>query len=127
MEQAIISTVLDLIATVAVTLIGVAGAWLLRKMERAEHLKSIALAVEQVIQAARQTVSELEQTLVKTYKAAGTGKLSADQIAVLQSQLLNKTAEKLSQPVRELLEAAQTDVGALITGAGEQWLHQMKG
>jgi hypothetical protein len=126
MEQALIEAASQIILTLVVTLLGVAGTWVLRKLNQSEHLKNIAAAVQQVIEAAQLTAAELEQTLVKTYKAGNGGKLSADQIAVLQTTLLNKTAEKLSKSVIELLEAAQTDVNALITGAAEQWIGALK-
>lgn len=125
MEQALIETVLGIIATLATTLIGVFGAWLIAKIGQNEKLKSIKSATEQVILAAQTTVGELNQTVVSTIKQQGL-KLTAEQIADLKDKLLAMAYDKISLPTINLLEAAAVDVNALITGAGEDFIDTLK-
>lgn len=118
--------ILDIIATVVIALIGVGGAWLTTKIAQKTQLSNIGAAVAQVVQAAQLTVGELQQTTVEAWKAAAPdGKLTAEQIATLKRDLLNKTAAKLSAPVVQLLEATKTDVNAIITGAAEDLIGKM--
>ena len=126
MEQTLISTVAQVIATLLITLIGVMGAWLTAQIAKKQKLAGIAAATQQVIQAAQTTVGELQQTVVESLKAANGGKLTADQIKDLGQQLIAKTQDKLSDPVVNLLTASAVDVDALITGAGENWIARIK-
>ena len=113
-------------ATLLITLIGVAGAWLTAKIAKKQQLASVKAATEQVIQAAQLTMGELQQTIVEKLKAAGGGKLTEAQVAELGELLKAKTLEKLSSPATKLLESAAVDVQALITGAGEAWISKIK-
>ena len=73
------------------------------------------------------TVGELQQTIVDDLKAnAADGKLTKEEIAMLGEKLVEKTLEKMSQPVYNLLNAAGTDIIALIKGAGEDWINSLK-
>ena len=126
MSDAIVSTLVEIAATLLITLIGVLGTWLTTKIAKKQQLAGIAAATEQVIQAAQMTVGELQQTLVEKLKAIGGGKLSDAQIAELGEMLKAKTMEKLSNPALTLLTAAAVDVEALIRGAAESWLNKIK-
>ena len=126
MTDAIITTAMQVAATLLITLIGVLGAWLTAQIAKKQKLAGIAAATEQVIQAAQTTVDELQQTVVDSLKAAGGGKLTADQIASLSKQLIVKTQAKLGEPVINLLTDSAVDVDALITGAGEAWISRIK-
>lgn len=126
MSDSIISVLVEVAATLLITLIGVLGTWLTTKIAKKQQLAGIAAATEQVIQAAQITVGELQQTVVEKLKAAGGGKLTEAQIAELGEMLKTKTLEKLSNPALTLLEAAAVDVQALICGAGENWLCKVK-
>ena len=126
MSDTIVSTLVEVAATLLITLIGVLGTWLTAKIAKKQHLAGIAAATEQVIQAAQITVGELQQTIVEKLKAAGGGKLNEEQIAQLGELLKTKTIEKLSNPAISLLEAAAVDLEALICGAGENWLNKIK-
>ena len=126
MTDTIITITLQVVATLLITLIGVLGTWLTAQIAKKQKLAGIAAATEQVIQAAQTTVGELQQTVVESLKAANGGKLTADQIKDLGQQLLDKTKAKLSQPATYLLQSAQVDVDALITGAGEAWIAKIK-
>lgn len=122
----LVELALDIVATIAMAAIGVVGAWLAAKLGQNKKLANIAQATNQVILAAQLTVGELQQTAVEAMKAAApNGKLTKAQIAALNAQLLAKTTEKLSAPTVALLEAAKTDVNALIQGAAEDMINQM--
>jgi hypothetical protein len=126
----VVNTVLpylfEIAASFLIAMIGVLAAWLSAKIAKQTHLSNIGTAVEQVMLAAQITVGELQQTTVNSLKAAQGGKLTDAQIADLKRQLLQKTSEKLSAPVVQLLEAAKTDVNAIIAGAAEDLIGRMK-
>ncbi len=126
MEQALMETILQVVATLLITLIGVLGTWLTAQIAKNKQLAGIAAATDQVILAAQTTVGELQQTIVDKLKANGGGKLSDEQIAVLGKALLDKTMEKLSLPTIQFLKSASVDIDALITGAGEAWIAKIK-
>lgn len=118
---------MQIAATLLITLIGVLGAYLSAKLGRSANLQNIDAAQKEVIRAAKITVGELQQTLVSGLKAASEdGKLTGDEIASLKKQLIGKTVEKLSAPAYALLKSAAVDVEALIAGAGESWIQQIK-
>ena len=126
MNEALITTVAQVISALCITLIGVAGAWLTAKIGKQQQLASVKAATEQVVEAAQLTVGELQQTIVDKLKAAGGGKLTEAQITELGELLKAKTLQKLSAPVVDLLTATAVDVQALITGAGEDWIAKIK-
>ena len=125
MEQAIIETGLQVVATLLTVLIGVLGTWLTLKLAKKQQLQNIERATYQVMNAAQTTVGELQQTVVEALKKES-GKLTREQIEMLGQQLLNKTYEKLSAPALDLLDAAAVDVQALIQGAAEDMINRMK-
>ena len=135
MEQMFIQTVVEIVAeniagwifSAVAILIGVFGAWVLKKIGKREGLKGISNANDEVIKMAIITVGELQQTIVDDLKAnAADGKLTKEEIAMLGEKLVEKTLEKMSQPVYNLLNAAGTDIIALIKGAGEDWINSLK-
>lgn len=126
MQDTIITIVAQVIATLLITLIGVFGAWLTAKIGKRVELTNINKAKDELIEAAQQTVMELQQTVVEGMKvAAKDGKLSEDEITELSIMLLNKTKQKMSLPAIQLLEAAAVDVNALIRGAGEALIAEL--
>lgn len=127
MTAIIIETVMDILAELAIMLIGVGGAWLTYKLAENKHLVSINAAQQEVIGMAQITVGELKQTVVDKLKAShADGKLTKDEIQMLGYDLINLTVAKLSDPTRKLLYAAGVDVTALIRGAGEDWIDNLK-
>lgn len=125
-QDAVISVITQVVATLLITLIGVLGAWLTAKIGKKVELSNINRAKDELIAAAQQTVMELQQTVVEGMKnAAKDGKLSEDEITELSLMLMAKTKEKMSLPAIQLLEAAAVDVNALIRGAGEALISQM--
>ena len=109
----------EIAAQLAVALIGVAGAWAAAKIGQQSKLSNLNAAVE--------TVGELQQTLAGAMKGASAdGKLTAEQAAQLRKELLERTEKKLTAPAVNLLRAAQLDVSALICGAAEDAIARMK-
>ena len=135
MEQMFIQTAVEIIAeniigwifaAVAIVL-GAFGVWVLKKVGKREGLEGISTATDEVIKMATITIGELQQTIVNDLKAnAADGKLTKEEIAMLGEKLVEKTLEKMSQPVYNLLNAAGTDIIALIKGAGEDWINSLK-
>ena len=114
-------------ATLLITLIGVLGTYLSLQLAKNTNLKNINDAQKELIRAAKITVGELQQTTVSELKAANAdGKLTPEEIESLKDKLIEKTLEKLSAPAFTLLQSAAVDIQALIAGAGESWIDQIK-
>lgn len=127
MTNIIIENLVNIAATLLLTLIGVLGAWLTVQINKRAELKSIGAAMDEVISLAGQTVLELQQQLVEGLKTAHEdGKLTKEEIAALGAALITKTKEKMSAPAEKVLTAAGVDIEALIKGAGEAWIAQIK-
>lgn len=128
MTNVIIENLVSVFATLLIMLIGVLGTWLTAQISKTQHLGNIKIAVESVISMAQLTAQELQQTLVEELKHANAdNKLTKEEIEKLGILLLNKTKEKLSVPTYDLLNAAGVDIEAIIRGAGEAWIQQIKG
>ena len=127
MDTVIIETVVSIVANLAVTLIGVIGAWLVMQIGKTQKLNTINTAVGDLTAAAEQTVLELQQTTVEGLKeAAKDGKLTKAEIAVLGKKLLDGTLAKMSDSAIGVLKAANVDVNAIVIGAGEALIARMK-
>ena len=127
MNTVIIETIVSIVANLAVTLIGVFGAWLLMQISKNQQLSAINSAVGELTTAAEQTVLELQQTVVDGLKAAHEdGKLTKDEIAKLGRLLLDGALKKMSNSAIGVLKAANIDINAIVTGAGEALIARMK-
>lgn len=127
MNTVIIETVVSVIANLAITLIGVLGAWLVMQISRSQQLATINTAVGELTNAAEQTVLELQQTVVEGLKAAhADGKLTQGEIADLGRLLLDGAVAKMSDSAMNVLKAANVDINAIVTGAGEAMIARMK-
>ncbi len=127
MNSIIIETIVSVLANLAVTLIGVAGAWLVAQIGKTQHLNTINTAVGELTNAAEQTVWELQQTVVDDLKeASADGKLTQDEIDSLGKLLLKGTLAKMSDSAIGVLKAANVDVNAIVTGAGEALIARIK-
>lgn len=103
------------------------GVWLGAKFGKRQELTNISIATNEAVGHAQQTVLELQQTVVDKLKAAHEdGKLTEDEIKALGSMLLEKTLEKMSAPAVKVLQAAGTDLAAIIIGAGEAAIQSLK-
>lgn len=113
--------------TLFLTLIGVLGTWLTVKIGPREELRNINAAQQEAIDMARQTVMELQQTVVDGLKAAHEdGKLTKEEIDELGKALLLQTKSKMSFAAIRVLSAASVDIDAIIKGAGEAWINKIK-
>ena len=123
----IIQYIAEIVAILVISAIGVFGSWLLNKVKQQKGLENIAMATEQVIQAAQVTVRELQQTLVGNWKEQQeNGKLTAEQIVELKQKAIDITLKKLSEPTLKLLESAKIDVEIMITSAAEAYIDELK-
>ena len=127
MDTVIIETAVSVLANLAVTLIGVLGAWLLAQIGKTQQLNTISTAVGELTAAAEQTVLELQQTVVDDLKAASAdGKLTKEEVEVLGKKLIDGALAKMSGSAMDVLKAANVDVNAIITGAGEALIARIK-
>jgi len=127
MNTVIIETIVSVLANLAVTLIGVAGAWLVTQIAKSQQLNTINTAVNELTNAAETTVLELQQTVVDGLKeASADGKLTQDEITNLGKLLLKGTLEKMSDSAMNVLKAANVDINAIVTGAGEALIARIK-
>ena len=127
MNTVIIETIVSVLANLAITLIGVAGAWLVTQIGKNQQLHTINTAVGELTNAAEQTVWELQQTVVDGLKeASADGKLAQEEITRLGKLLLEGTLAKMSESGIGVLKAANVDINAIVTGAGEALIARIK-
>jgi len=127
MNTVIIETIVSVLANLAITLIGVAGAWLVTQIAKSQQLNTINTAVDELTNAAETTVLELQQTVVDGLKeASADGKLTQEEITNLGKLLLKGTLEKMSDSAMNVLKAANVDINAIVTGAGEALIARIK-
>lgn len=127
MENVIIETVVQIVATLLITLIGVLGTWLTTTIAKKHELANIAAATDEATKAAQTTVLELQQTTVEAMKAATEdGKLTQSDIETLGALLLQKALDKMSNSAKNVLTSAGVDISALIKGEGEALINRMK-
>lgn len=105
----------------------VAGTWLIGILGKQAKLKNITKATETLLTLTRQTVGELQQTLVDDWKAfSKDGKLTPEQIEDLRCNLLDLVKMKLDDATKDLIIAAGADLDALIIGEAESWINYLK-
>lgn len=127
MENIIIETVVQIFAALLLMLISLLGTWLTAKLAKRTELANIAAATDEATRVAQQTVLELQQTVVDNLKAASAdGKLTEWEIAELKELLLDGAMAKMSVTAKNMLTAAGVDISAVIRGAGEAFIRQMK-
>ena len=125
--NALIDSGVQVLVALAVALIGVAGTWLTTQIGKVKQLQTVQIAVDEAKNAAITTALELQQTVVDDLKAAAVdGKLTGEEIAGLRSSLISMSMAKLSNPSAKILSAAGVDVSAIITGAAEAVIVQLK-
>lgn len=127
MENTIIETVVQIISALLLLLISLLGTWLTAKLAKRTELANIAAATDEATRVAQQTVMELQQTVVDNLKeASADGKLTKEEIAELRELLLDGAMDKMSDTAKNMLTAAGVDISAVIRGAGEAFIRQMK-
>ena len=127
MNNVIIETIVAIVANLAITIFGVFGAWLVLQIGKNQKLANISSAIDELTLATEITVLDLQQTLVDEIKEkSADGKLTKDEITALGDLLLEETLDKISASCIDVLKAAEIDVNALIKGAGEAIIAEMK-
>ena len=103
------------------------GTWLTAQIGKRNELASIAAATDEATRAAQNAVLALQQTVVEAMKEASEdGKLSEAEIQHLGAMLLEKALAQISDPAKNLLNAAGKDITAIIEDAGEAMILSMK-
>lgn len=126
--NALIESGVQVLAALVTALIGVAGTWITVQIGKVKQLQTVQIAVDEAKNAAITTALELQQTVVDDLKAAAVdGKLTKEEIAKLKNDLLAMSMAKLSDASVKVLTAAGVDISAIITGAAEAMVGQMKG
>lgn len=126
--NALIESGVQVLAALVTALIGVAGTWITVQIGKVKQLQTVQIAVDEAKNAAITTALELQQTVVDDLKAAAVdGKLTKEEIAKLKNDLLSMSMAKLSDASVKVLTAAGVDISAIITGAAEAMVGQMKG
>lgn len=127
MNEMIIDIGSELILKLAIFAITALFGWLEIKIGKNKNLANINAAKNEVKEAAIQTAGELQQKFVDTWKAqAVDGKLTEEQIALLMSNLLVLTVEKLSSSAIKTVKAARIDLDAFILGEVDAWIQRKK-
>lgn len=123
----LIEQVVTTVARLLEALVLAYGAWALEKFGKNKKLQNLSLANEKVVKLVKQTVRELNQTIVEQLKAeAPGGKLTGAQIDDLSARLLTTVRAKLDEATIELITASGADLDALITGECEAYLDTLK-
>ena len=127
MIEVIIENLVNIFGAALIALIGIFGSFISAQLHERAHLNNINIAQRELIAMAQQTVGELQQTVVDGLKACRIdGKLTAEDIKSLGVELVKKTMEKMSEPAITLLNSAGVDITALIHGAAEEYIAEMK-
>ncbi len=128
MQEILVESVLQIVTRAVLILLSLAGTWAATRLAKTQKFQSLSAAVTEATAMAQQTVSALQQTLVDGWKAAAPdGKLSDEQIALLNQKLLEITKSKMSDAAIKLILGANQDLNAIIQDAGEAWLRKIKG
>lgn len=128
MQEILVESVLQIVTQTVLILLSLAGTWAATRLAKTQKFQSLSAAVTEATAMAQQTVSALQQTLVDGWKAAAPdGKLTDEQIALLNQKLLEITKSKMSDAAIKLILGANKDLNAIIQDAGEAWLRKIKG
>lgn len=128
MQEILVESVLQIVTRAVLILLSLAGTWAATRLAKTQKFQSLSAAVTEATAMAQQTVSALQQTLVDGWKAAAPdGKLTDEQIALLNQKLLEITKAKMSDAAIKLILGANQDLNAIIQDAGEAWLRKIKG
>lgn len=123
----LIEQVATTVARVLEALVLAYGAWALEKFGKNKKLQNLNLANQELCKIVKQTVRELNQTIVAELKEKSPdGKLTDIQIADLNARLLTLVKAKTDEVTIALLTAAGADLDALITGQCEAYLDKLK-
>ena len=128
MQEILVESVLQIVTQAVLILLSLFGTWAAMRLAKTQKFQALSAAVTEATAMAQQTVSALQQTLVDGWKAAAPdGKLTDEQIALLNQKLLEITKSKMSDAAIKLILGANQDLNAIIQDAGEAWLRKIKG
>lgn len=128
MQEILVESVLQIVTQAVLILLSLFGTWAAMRLAKTQKFQALSTAVTEATAMAQQTVSALQQTLVDGWKAAAPdGKLTDEQIALLNQKLLEITKSKMSDAAIKLILGANKDLNAIIQDAGEAWLRKIKG
>ena len=128
MQEILVESVLQIVTQAVLILLSLFGTWAAMGLAKTQKFQALSAAVTEATAMAQQTVSALQQTLVDGWKAAAPdGKLTDEQIALLNQKLLEITKSKMSDAAIKLILGANKDLNAIIQDAGEAWLRKIKG
>ena len=128
MQEILVESVLQIVTQAVLILLSLFGTWAAMRPAKTQKFQALSAAVTEATAMAQQTVSALQQTLVDGWKAAAPdGKLTDEQIALLNQKLLEITKSKMSDAAIKLILGANKDLNAIIKDAGEAWLRKIKG
>ena len=128
MQEILVESVLQIVTQAVLILLSLFGTWAAMRLAKTQKFHALSAAVTEATAMAQQTVSALQQTLVDGWKAAAPdGKLTDEQIALLNQKLLEITKSKMSDAAIKLILGANKDLNAIIQDAGEAWLRKIKG
>lgn len=128
MQEILVESVLQIVTQTVLILLGLVGTWAATRLAKTQKFQSLSAAMTEATEMAQQTVSALQQTLVDGWKAAAPdGKLTEEQIALLNQKLLEITKSKMSDAAIKLILGANKDLNSIIQDAGEVWLRKIKG
>lgn len=128
MQEILVESVLQIVTQAVLILLSLVGTWAATRLAKTQKFQSLSAAVTEATAMTQQTVSALQQTLVDGWKAAAPdGKLTDEQIALLNQKLLEITKSKMSDAAIKLILGANKDLNAIIQDAGEAWLRKIKG
>lgn len=128
MQEILVESVLQIVTQAVLILLSLFGTGAAMRLAKTQKFQALSAAVTEATAMAQQTVSALQQTLVDGWKAAAPdGKLTDEQIALLNQKLLEITKSKMSDAAIKLILGANKDLNAIIQDAGEAWLRKIKG
>lgn len=108
--------------------VAILAAWALKKFGQNTSMKNLTIAFQTVCNITRQTVGELNQTVVAKLKAENKdGKLTKQQMYELRMELYELVKGKLDTATMDLITASGADLELLITGECESYLAMLKG
>ena len=127
LADAAIKLAVQIIGTVIVTAIGIAGTWATMQLGKSKKLQNITQATLDASRLAAETVPVLQADLVDELKQANSdGKLTKEEIAMITDKLIEKTRQKMSAVAYNLLAAAAVDVNTVIVDAGKRAVEELK-
>ena len=125
--QNIMPTLIEVLSTILIAVIGYFGAKLVAKLNTNKNLQNISQATAHVVNATQAVVLELQQTCVADWKKeAKDGKLTDSQIATLKTMLQTRVMSILSDDTTALLKGAGADITQMIQSSAEAVILEMK-